>query len=134
MTHGRVVSHEGLRVWQDGMSLAEDVYHLTANMPAHERFGLVRQMRRAAVSIPANIAEGAGRSSKPDFVRFLSIARGSLSELETHLLLSERLGFIVLTSEIRGRIIRLRTMLTRLMQVTQRQARAVTSSPRNPIS
>ena len=85
--------HERLQVWRDAMALVEDVYRHTGSFPDSERFGLTSQMRRAAISIPSNIAEGAARRSTADYVRFLSIARGSLSELDTQLQIAERLGF-----------------------------------------
>lgn len=81
-----------LLVWQKGMELAERVYRLTEKFPADERFGLVSQMRRAAVSVPSNIAEGQARQSTREFLQFISHAMGSLAELETQTILSERLG------------------------------------------
>jgi len=75
--------HYDLRVWQDGIALVKTIYALTAKLPREELFGLTSQMRRAAVSVPANIAEGAARSTQKEFIHFLSIARGSLSELDT---------------------------------------------------
>ena len=83
-----------LAVWQLAMDLTEQVYRATANFPADERFGLTSQMRRAAVSIPSNIAEGHGRNSTPDFRHFLGIARGSTREVETQILIAERLSLI----------------------------------------
>jgi len=80
MSPVNVRSHHDLRVWQLGMELAEDVYRRTMTMPVEERYGLIAQLRRAAASVPANIAEGAGRQTAPDFARFLSVARGSLAE------------------------------------------------------
>ena len=80
--------YKELLVWQKGMSLAKGVYGLTARFPADERFGLVSQMRRAAVSVPSNIAEGQARHGTREFLQFLSHASGSLAELETQLLLS----------------------------------------------
>ena len=76
------------------MNLVEDVYRYTAVFPDVERFGLIAQMRRSAVSVPSNIAEGAGRNGDKELINFLGIARGSLSELETQIQLSKRLGYI----------------------------------------
>ena len=92
MRNGR--KHHSLLVWQEGMNIVELVYQITSTFPSSEKFGLISQMQRCAVSIPSNIAEGAARGSDKEFARFLKIARGSLSELETQLLISERLGFI----------------------------------------
>lgn len=86
-----IQSHRDLKVWQLGMQLAEDVYALTKKFPDDERFGLTTQLRRAIVSVPANIAEGNGRGSTKDYLRFLSIAVGSLAEVETFLELAQRL-------------------------------------------
>ena len=82
-----------LKVWQLGMQLSEEVYHLSQGFPKHEMYGLGSQIQRAAVSIPANIAEGHAIGSTKDFARFLGIAQGSLAELETHLILAERLKY-----------------------------------------
>jgi four helix bundle protein len=82
-----------LLVWQKGMILARMIYQITSEFPADERFGLVVQMRRAAVSIPSNIAEGQARHTTGEFVQFISHAEGSLAELETQLRLSIELTF-----------------------------------------
>ncbi|HBO44588.1 MAG TPA: four helix bundle protein, partial [Planctomycetaceae bacterium] len=82
-----------LRVWQLGMQLAEDVYRLANGFPKHETYGLRSQIERAAVSIPANIAEGHAIGSTKDFARYLGIAQGSLAELETHLMLAQRMQY-----------------------------------------
>jgi four helix bundle protein len=86
-------SFRDLVAWQKAMDLCQQVYHLTQSYPADERFALTVQTRRAAVSVPSNIAEGYGRGQKLDYVRFLRVARGSLFEVETQLLLAVRLGF-----------------------------------------
>lgn len=82
-----------LNVWNKSMKLAEDVYLLTKEFPDHEKYGLISQIRRCSVSIPSNIAEGAGRNGDKEFANFLAISLGSAFELETQLLLSARLGF-----------------------------------------
>ena len=85
--------YRDLQVWQKGIELARAVYKLTDEFPDDERYGLVSQMRRAAVSIPSNIAEGSKRQSKKDFRHFLAIAYGSGAELETHLVIAKGLSF-----------------------------------------
>ena len=86
--------HKNLKAWQLGMNLVEKIYSTTESFPADEKFGLISQMRRSAISIPSNIAEGAGRNTKKEFVNFLHISQGSLSELDTQLELSFRLRYI----------------------------------------
>lgn len=83
-----------LKVWQLGMELVESVYKLSQHFPKSETYGLGSQIQRAAVSIPANIAEGHAMGSTKDFLRFLAIAQGSLAELETHLMLAERIKYV----------------------------------------
>ena len=90
-------SYRELIVWQKSMDLAARIYTITRSYPAEERFGITSQMRRAATSIPANIAEGQARRSTGEFLQSLGIARGSLAELETFLTLSERLEFLTKT-------------------------------------
>ena len=86
--------YKDLIVWQRAMDLVVDIYSITRHFPADERFGITNQIRRAAVSIPSNIAEGQGRKSTVDFVRFLRIANGSRQEVETQLLVAGHLGFL----------------------------------------
>ncbi len=88
-----VQSYRDLRIWQLAMDMAESCYVLTKAFPKVELYGLVSQIRRAATSIAANIAEGHGRETTGNFIQFLRVAQGSLKELETHLLISARLGF-----------------------------------------
>src|SRR5262245_19791801 len=89
-----IESYRDLKVWQHGMALAKRCYLLTRQFPREELFGLTSQIRRAAAAIPANIAEGYGRESTGDYVRFLRVAQGSLKELETHLILSSEVGIV----------------------------------------
>jgi four helix bundle protein len=86
--------HENLEVWKKAIELVVDIYNETAEFPSDERFGLISQLRRAAVSIPSNIAEGAARSTAKDKLRFLSMAQGSMSEVDTQLVISSRLGYL----------------------------------------
>jgi four helix bundle protein len=83
-----------LDVWNRALAVTEDVYRVTTRFPKSERYGLVTQMRRSAVSVVSNIAEGSSRTTKPDVRRFLSISRGSASELEAQLIVAERIGLI----------------------------------------
>jgi four helix bundle protein len=108
-----VKSHEDLRIWQGARTLVLEIYKLTSEFPKHEIYGLISQMRRASVSVPSNIAEGAGRRSPGDFCRFLYYASGSLTELETQLYLSGELGYADkdLVTELKKEIILLRRQI-----------------------
>lgn len=86
--------HHDLQVWQLAIQLVKGVYQLTSSFPASEMYGLSAQMRRSAVSIPSNIAEGAARNTAKEFLHFLGIARGSLSEPETQVVIAKELGYI----------------------------------------
>lgn len=86
--------YKNLKVWQRAMDMTESIYRISAAFPKDELFGLTSQIRRSAVSVVSNIAEGAGRNSNPDFVRFLNMANGSINELETQLLIGQRLNFV----------------------------------------
>jgi four helix bundle protein len=86
--------HHQLDVWNKSIQFVKEIYEVTADFPSDERFGLVSQMRRSAVSIPSNIAEGAARNSKKEFNNFLHIAQGSASELETQIFISRELEFL----------------------------------------
>ena len=86
-------NHEDLHVWQRAMSLVVSLYGVLKSFPADERFGLVDQIKRSAVSIPSNIAEGAARQTSREFIQFLHIAAGSAAELDTQLIIAQRLGF-----------------------------------------
>ncbi|PDW04059.1 four helix bundle protein [Candidatus Viridilinea mediisalina] len=90
----KISSHRDLHVWQKGIDLVEQIYRITDKFPPKEAYRLTSQITRAAISVPANIAEGHGRSMTGDYARFLSIAKGSLMETETLLMISVRLGYI----------------------------------------
>src|SRR5215470_17843394 len=94
MMQDSIRSYRDLKVWRRGIALAESSYRLSRKLPSDERYGLVVQIRRASASIPANVAEGHGREHLGDYLRFLSIANGSLMELETHLILARRLRYV----------------------------------------
>ena len=107
--------HEDLHVWQDAMHLVEAIYGFSASFPDTERFGLTSQIRRSEISIPSNIAEGAARRSRPEYQRFLSIARGSLSELDTRYQIAVRLGFAPERQPVNDLINRVFARLTALL-------------------
>jgi four helix bundle protein len=110
--------HKKLDAWQAAMKATQIIYNLTNSFPEVEKFGLVSQMRRAAVSIPSNIAEGAARQGKREFRNFLSMAQGSLSELDTQLELSVMLGYVSKENldEISSLLLRIDKMLTGLIR------------------
>jgi len=90
----KMMTHKDLDIWKLGIELVEEVYKTTVEFPKEEIYGLTNQMRRASVSIPSNISEGAARSSKKGFIQFLYVALGSLAELETQTIISEKLGYL----------------------------------------
>ena len=101
MTKPLVRSYRELVVWQKAVALVTDVYSITKGFPRDEIYGLTSQLRRSAVSIPSNIAEGQGRATKGEFIQFLCHARGSLFELETQTVIAKELGYITLETEKR---------------------------------
>ena len=110
-------SYKDLMVWQRSMDLVESIYRITDKLPAKEQWGLVSQMRRAAVSVPSNIAEGYGRQSSGNYIQFLSISRGSLLELETQLELCIRLQYFtrIDSEKILNETVEINKMLTSLI-------------------
>jgi four helix bundle protein len=111
-----VRSYKDLLVWQKGIAVVKRVYQPTQTFPDTERYGLVSQMRRAAISIPSNIAEGQARHTRKEFIQFLSHSEGSVAELETHLILSVELGYCTVedTQEVAGLATELSKMLDSL--------------------
>ncbi|WP_218827497.1 four helix bundle protein [Rubricoccus marinus] len=118
VAEGQIRSYRDLRVWQEGMNLAEAVYAATQSFPPDERFGLTSQLRRASVSVPSNIAEGWGRGATGEYKQFLRYARASLREIETQWLLAGRLGFLApeAVADLEQRADRLGRQLLSLMQ------------------
>jgi four helix bundle protein len=111
-----VADHRDLHAWQEAMNLVTNVYNLTRAFPREETFGLRSQMRQAAVSVPSNIAEGAGRGTTRELRQFLLIARGSLSELETQVIVAKNLGYVRDISDLQQSIRRLFKLLGSLLQ------------------
>ena len=109
------LKHKKLKVWQTARSLVKKVYEATNQFPDSERFGLVNQLRRAIVSVPSNIAEGSSRETSVEFIRFLVIARGSLSEVDTQLTLAEDLAYMVYSDALRNDIDSLARQINRLI-------------------
>lgn len=110
------MGYQKLDVWNLAMDLAEQVYIITKKFPKEELFALTNQMRRCAVSVPSNIAEGATRQSQKEFLQFISIARGSLSELETQIILAKRIGYMNNDETIFDLIVSVKKMLNALMR------------------
>ncbi len=115
--------HQKLEVWKRAIGFVVTIYEETSGFPTEEKFGLTSQIRRAAVSVPANIAEGAARQSSKEFAHFLAIAQGSTSELETELLIAERLGFLGIESykEMYGELNTIARMIVGLRQHLKRK-------------
>jgi len=111
-------THKDLDVWKDSVILVSEVYKFTAGFPREELFGLTNQIRRAVVSVPANISEGSARNSSRDFIRFLRISRASLAELETLLYISLNLKYMdeELFKSIQGKIFKLNAQLSGLIK------------------
>jgi four helix bundle protein len=116
----KLESYRDLEVWKISMQLAREVYQITEGMPKHEIYGLTSQIRRASVSVPANIAEGYGRNHRKEYVQFLGVANGSLKELETLLLLAHDLNYINDIAKLMSLCESAGRLLNRLRQSLQR--------------
>lgn len=122
-----IESYRDLNVWQVGMDLAAGVYEMTRKFPSHEKWGLGSQLERAAVSIPANIAEGHAKDSTKQFLFHVSVARGSVAESETHLMLAERLGYG--KKDTIADLLVLCDRISKMLQKLQKSLRAKIKSP-----
>ena len=110
------MNYKDLEIWKRGIALTRQTYAITKLLPDTEKYGLVTQMQRSASSVPSNIAEGSGRNSTKEYIRFINIATGSLYELETHLILVEELGYADTDSILKNEVLPLRKMLYRFRQ------------------
>ena len=119
MEKPQVNDYRDLDAWKVARGLVKDVYVATRSLPEDERFGLTSQMRRAAVSIPCNIAEGYGRGSRQEYIRYLRIARGSAAELETQVILCEDLGYSLSKSDLADTLRRCHQLLNGLLRALQ---------------
>ena len=115
-------SHHQLQAWQEAMTLVKMVYTATSTFPQSEIYGLTSQMRRAAVSVPSNLAEGAARTGTKEFLQFLSISRGSLSELETQILIAKDLDYIKNEGEILKQIDKIFGLIGGLMNSLRKRS------------
>jgi len=111
----KIRTHKDLEVWKVSMNFVMEIYQVTKAFPASELYGLTAQIRKAAISIPSNIAEGAARKNTKEFIQFLYISQGSLSEIETQLMIAERLKYINESNLLLDKIQYLRTLLSRLI-------------------
>jgi len=118
----RPKNHKDLEAWKQAMDLVDDIYGLSRHFPPEELYGLTNQMRRAAVSVPSNVAEGAARSGKKEFLQFLFIALGSLSELETQVLIAQRQGYREDVGVVLAQIESVRRLLLGLIRHLKREA------------
>jgi four helix bundle protein len=112
---------ENLEVWKKSIILVKEVYLLVKLFPKEENYALSDQVRRCAVSVPSNIAEGSGRNSSKEFVQFLYIALGSINELETQLIIAKEIGYLSNIVEIRTKILEIKKMLNSLITSIKRQ-------------
>ncbi len=114
----RAHDYKKLTVWQDSVDLAIDIYQMLGNFPGEEKYGLVSQIKRSAVSIPSNIAEGAGRFTSKQFVQFLSNANGSACEMDTQLIIANRVGYIdlIVYEQLEDRINKIQRKIFNLTQ------------------
>jgi four helix bundle protein len=133
MADDLIRSYRDLRVWQRGMDLVEAIYVITQSFPKQEIYGLTSQVRRAAVSIPANIAEGHSREHTKEFRNFLSMAQGSISELETELEIATRLGYLPAEqfSQLMAQVAGLAKQVRALREALAKRIAVQAKAPRN---
>lgn len=118
-----MANYKELKVWQKSMDLVVDIYKTINNLPQIEKYALSDQIRRCAVSIPSNIAEGAGRNHTKEFIQFLSISLGSLYELQTQLEIAQRVGYISNINNLESKTLEIEKMLNALISSIKRQSK-----------
>jgi four helix bundle protein len=111
-----IMEHKELNVWKDSIEFVVNIYKVTAEFPKEELYGLIGQIRRACISIPSNIAEGAARNSDKEFIQFLYISLGSLAEVETQLIISEKLNYLSNSVDLFGKITNIKQMIIGLIK------------------
>ena len=116
-----IMTHRDMDIWKVSMDFVVDLYRITGTFPDHEKFGLVTQLRRAGVSICSNIAEGAARNHPKEYLQFLYISLGSVSEIETQLEIALRLGYIKSIDQQKEILSRIRRMLVSLLQAIRKK-------------
>ncbi len=114
-------NHKDLDVWKKSIDLVAQIYEISKGFPKEEAYGLQGQIRRAVVSIPANISEGASRNTKKEYIQFLYIALGSASEVETHLIVSQKIGFISAIDDALADIENIKKMLNGLISFLKKK-------------
>jgi four helix bundle protein len=114
-------NHKDLDVWKKSIDLVAQIYEISKNFPKEEMFGLQGQVRRAAISIPSNIAEGASRNSKKEFIQFLYVALGSASEVETQIILAQKIGYLNDVNKILLNIEDIKKMLNGLISFLRKK-------------
>lgn len=115
------MNHKELEVWKRSVDLVIKIYDICSDLPKDEKYGLISQMKRAVISIPSNIAEGCARESTKECVRFLDIANGSLSELETRLIITEKLKYSKTEKMIKEEVMIIRKMIYKLKEALKRK-------------
>ena len=119
----KMKSHKDLDAWKKSMDMVDSIYKVTKSFPNDELYSLTNQMRRAVISVPSNIAEGAARGSKNEFVQFLYISLGSLSELETQVIIANRLGYLSDPNNLLESIIVIRKLINGLIYSLKREVK-----------